>query len=141
MGVLISRSSVNVYQINKLWVLPILQLINVVLFTCEAIYRFVPSIIIVAIFIVIEGLFGGASYVNTFFKVSQEVSTNSDTICIELSTVRQYKYFFIRYSIYHSGLLCNCTQRFASDSANYIKVENYANANSDTENDSIWLSG
>ncbi|XP_022699751.1 battenin-like isoform X3 [Varroa jacobsoni] len=73
-GVLISRSSVNVYQINKLWVLPILQLINVVLFTCEAIYRFVPSIIIVAIFIVIEGLFGGASYVNTFFKVSQEIA-------------------------------------------------------------------
>lgn len=73
-GVFISRSSVNIYQIDKLWLLPILQFANAILFTYEAIYRFIPSIVIVAIIIVIEGLFGGASYVNTFYKISQEVS-------------------------------------------------------------------
>ncbi|OQR73921.1 battenin-like [Tropilaelaps mercedesae] len=73
-GVLISRSSVNVVQIRHLWALPILQFANVVLFTCEAIYRFVPSIAIVAAVIVFEGLLGGASYVNTFYRISQKVS-------------------------------------------------------------------
>ncbi|GAB6022239.1 G1/S-specific cyclin cln3 [Chamberlinius hualienensis] len=72
-GVFISRSSVNFFQIEKLWILPILQFINVIIFVCEAYYLFIPSIWIVFVLILYEGLLGGLSYVNTFYKITQVI--------------------------------------------------------------------
>ena len=54
--------------------MPILQVINAVFFTFEAFYSFLPSFWIVVVLIVYEGLLGGASYVNTFYKLSKDVS-------------------------------------------------------------------
>ncbi|XP_003737654.1 battenin [Galendromus occidentalis] len=73
-GVFISRSSVNIVHIRHLWIMPILQIINAVFFTFEAFFSFIPSFWIVVVLIVYEGLLGGASYVNTFYKLSQDVA-------------------------------------------------------------------
>jgi len=73
-GVLISRSSVNFFQINKLWMLPILQFINLIVLILEVRFSFIPSIWIILIIIFYEGLLGGSAYVNTFYKISSEVS-------------------------------------------------------------------
>lgn len=73
-GVLISRSSVNILQINHLWILPVLQLLNAVFLTFEAYFLFVPYFWIIIIIIIYEGLLGGAAYVNTFYKISQEIA-------------------------------------------------------------------
>jgi hypothetical protein len=51
-----------------------LQFLNVIFFTLEAIYLFVPNIWIVFAAVLWEGLLGGAAYVNTFYRISVEVS-------------------------------------------------------------------
>jgi battenin len=51
----------------------VLQLINVVFFTFESIYAFVPNIWIVFAIILFEGLLGGGAYVNTFYRMSKEI--------------------------------------------------------------------
>jgi battenin len=46
----------------------------VVFFTLEVIYLFVPSIWIIFAAVLWEGLLGGAAYVNTYYRMSTEVS-------------------------------------------------------------------
>ena len=50
------------------------QFLNVIFFTFEVIYLFVPTIWIIFAVVLWEGLLGGAAYVNTFYKMSVEVS-------------------------------------------------------------------
>lgn len=73
-GVFISRSSVNILHIKRIWLMAIFQLINVVFFTTEAIFYFVPNFWIILAITLWEGLLGGSAYVNTFYKISTEVS-------------------------------------------------------------------
>ncbi|XP_021930411.1 battenin isoform X2 [Zootermopsis nevadensis] len=72
-GVFLSRSSVNLFVVRKLWILAVLQFLNVIFFTFEAVYLFLPSIWIVFAAVLWEGLLGGAAYVNTFYRISTEV--------------------------------------------------------------------
>ncbi|CAJ0580053.1 unnamed protein product, partial [Mesorhabditis spiculigera] len=74
-GVFISRSSVRFIELPQkvLYLLPILQLANAVLFYIEARYAFVPHIWIVFAVILMEGLYGGSSYVNTFNHIHKHV--------------------------------------------------------------------
>ncbi|XP_066283346.1 battenin-like [Branchiostoma lanceolatum] len=73
-GVFISRSSVSIVQIHALWLLAFFQFVNVGLFLLEVLHPFLPSIWIVFAMILWEGLLGGAAYVNTFYKMSQEIA-------------------------------------------------------------------
>jgi hypothetical protein len=50
------------------------QFLNVIFFTFEAVYLFLPTIWIVFVAVLWEGLLGGAAYVNTFYRISVEVS-------------------------------------------------------------------
>ncbi|GEQ69779.1 hypothetical protein JCM33374_g3453 [Metschnikowia sp. JCM 33374] len=78
-GVFFSRSSVTFgFRFKRLYVLSLLQILNVVITIYQSLYD-VPfnSILPVMILIFYEGLLGGLSYVNTFMSVSQNV--NSDT--------------------------------------------------------------
>lgn len=97
-GVFISRSSVNLLHVKNIWLMGVLQLVNVVFFTGEAIFAFVPSIWIIFVLTLWEGLLGGAAYVNTFYKISQDVpeekkqfsmsvTSLSDTIGITLAGI------------------------------------------------------
>ncbi|XP_059160548.1 battenin-like [Physella acuta] len=81
-GVFISRSSVNLIHIKALWVLPILQFVNLALLTCQVFYRFIPNIWIVFVIVLWEGLLGGAAYVNTFFRMTNEVPADKREYCI-----------------------------------------------------------
>lgn len=72
-GVFISRSSVNLIHIKKIWLMSVLQLINVAIFTTEAVFYYVPTFWIVLVLTLWEGLLGGAAYVNTFYKISTDV--------------------------------------------------------------------
>lgn len=67
-GVFISRSSVNLVQFRAVWVMAVLQGLNVIFFSFEAIYMFTPSIWIIFGMILFEGLLGGGAYVNTFYR-------------------------------------------------------------------------
>ncbi|XP_058971129.2 battenin [Pocillopora verrucosa] len=72
-GVFISRSSVNIFPIKKIWILAILQHANLVILLCEAYFHFLPSVWIMFLIVLYEGLLGGACYVNAFYRISQEV--------------------------------------------------------------------
>lgn len=72
-GVFISRSSVNIVTIDKIWLMSVFQLINVCIFLTEVITYFSPSIWIVFGIVFWEGLLGGGAYVNTFYRMSKEV--------------------------------------------------------------------
>lgn len=91
-GVFISRSSVNIFHIKQIWIMAvlqvfiiycfrhntqimqyILQLINVVIFTTEVVFYYIPTFWIILALTLWEGLLGGAAYVNTFYKISSEV--------------------------------------------------------------------
>uniref|UniRef100_A0A915C519 Battenin n=2 Tax=Parascaris univalens TaxID=6257 RepID=A0A915C519_PARUN len=75
-GVFISRSSINLIRLpySILVLLPILQLLNAVLFFLDALYFFIPHIGIIFTLILFEGLFGGSSYVNTFDRIHNYVA-------------------------------------------------------------------
>lgn len=72
-GVFISRSSVNIVQIKYIWIMAVLQGLNLVFFSFEAIYMFTPNIFIIFGLILFEGLLGGGAYVNTFYRMSKEI--------------------------------------------------------------------
>ena len=57
-GVFISRSSVNIIHIRQIWVMAVLQGLNVIFFTFEGYYMFTPSIWIIFALIIFEGLLG-----------------------------------------------------------------------------------
>lgn len=75
-GVFISRSSGSVIRLKNLYLLGLLQVINLAICILQSIFMFMPSIWIVFIIILYEGLLGGAGYVNTFMSVSEEVQSN-----------------------------------------------------------------
>lgn len=50
------------------------QFINVAFIFSEAYLLFLPSFWIVVVVVLYEGLLGGSAYVNTFYRISQDVS-------------------------------------------------------------------
>ncbi|CAD5124405.1 unnamed protein product [Dimorphilus gyrociliatus] len=86
-GVFISRSSVNLIRIRYLWLMPVLQTVNLVLLLCQTFFHFIPSVWIVMILIAYEGLLGGAAYVNTFYSMTEEVPEENLEFCLGVATV------------------------------------------------------
>lgn len=72
-GVFLSRSSVNLIHIKWIYIFPLLQFVNVIILTCEVFYKYIPNIWIIFFIILFEGLMGGGAYVNTFYRISEEV--------------------------------------------------------------------
>lgn len=72
-GVFISRSSVNLLQINKIWLMTIFQFLNVVFILTEVLTFFSPTIWLVFAVVLWEGLLGGSTYVNTYYRMSKEI--------------------------------------------------------------------
>ncbi|XP_078309787.1 battenin-like [Crassostrea virginica] len=87
LGVFISRSSVNVFKINKLWTLPVLQCANVVILTAQVFLRFIPNIWIVFALVLFEGLLGGAAFVNTFYKISEDIEAEFKEFSLAAATI------------------------------------------------------
>uniref|UniRef100_A0A8C6MX07 Battenin n=1 Tax=Mus spicilegus TaxID=10103 RepID=A0A8C6MX07_MUSSI len=97
-GVFASRSSLQCCRIRFTWVLALLQCLNLALLLADVCLSFLPSIYLIFIIILYEGLLGGAAYVNTFHNIALETSDKhrefameaaciSDTLGISLSGV------------------------------------------------------
>lgn len=86
-GVFISRSSVNIVHIKNIWIMAVLQGINVIFFSFESIYMFTPSIWIIFALIIFEGLLGGGAYVNTFYRMSKEIPANRREYAMSVVTL------------------------------------------------------
>ncbi|KAK6014840.1 CLN3 protein [Ostertagia ostertagi] len=74
-GAFISRSSLKLVQFNMSFIalMPLLQLLNTIFLTFNAIYAFVPHFGMVCAIILYEGLIGGGSYVNTFHHIHRKI--------------------------------------------------------------------
>lgn len=72
-GVFISRSSVNLVKVNKIWLLTVFQFANVVIVFTEVLTYFSPTIWIIFGIVLWEGLLSGCAYVNTYYRMSVEI--------------------------------------------------------------------
>ncbi|XP_011158713.1 battenin [Solenopsis invicta] len=86
-GVFISRSSVNIVTINKIWIMSVLQFANVIILLFETLYYYIPNIWIVFALVLWEGLLGGGSYVNTFFRMSTEIPKEDREASLGIATM------------------------------------------------------
>ncbi|GAB0100351.1 Battenin [Sergentomyia squamirostris] len=86
-GVFISRSSVNIISFKRVWIMAVLQFLNVVFFLFEVFYSFSPSIWLIFAIVLWEGLLGGGAYVNTFYRMSKEMSPNRKAFAISVTAV------------------------------------------------------
>ncbi|XP_068703024.1 battenin-like [Montipora foliosa] len=86
-GVFLSRSSVNIFPIQKIWLLAVLQNVNLVFLVCEAYFHFLPSVWIMFVIILYEGLLGGACYVNAFYRISKEVKPEHKEFSMGVASV------------------------------------------------------
>ena len=66
----------NVVMLRKLISTSLVsQNVNLVILLCEAYFHFLPSVWIMFLIVLYEGLLGGACYVNAFYRISQEVKS------------------------------------------------------------------
>jgi len=89
-GVLISRSSLEIIVIRRIYMMSLFQGVNLVIFTLQAIFWFLPAysgIYLVFLFIFWEGLLGGAAYVNTFHRISEESSDREREFSLGISSL------------------------------------------------------
>ena len=74
LGVFISRSSHLLVRVHALYPPSLLQCLNLVILILQALFPYFPNVYLVFLVIFWEGLLGGAVYVNTFAKVSEDMS-------------------------------------------------------------------
>lgn len=86
-GVFISRSSANFFQIDKIWLMSIFQFVNIVLLLTEVITFVSPCIWIVFFIVLWEGLLGGAAYVNTYYKMTREVPAHRMKFALSIVSI------------------------------------------------------
>lgn len=88
LGVMVSRSSLDVVQIHNLWAMSILQALNALLFLAHAAKLIhIPSFWLVIALIIYEGLLGGFTYVNTFYRIKKEVPPGKTEFGISTVTI------------------------------------------------------
>lgn len=67
----------------------ILQLVNVIYFTYQAIFMTVPTILIIFILVFWEGLLGGCCYANTFNRMAQELPIQYKSFGMGMTAIGQ----------------------------------------------------
>lgn len=70
-GVFLSRSSLSVVKIERVWLLSLLQLCNFLFFGLNAFLVFCTNIYVLFAITVFVGLMGGATYVNVVYLIKQ----------------------------------------------------------------------
>jgi len=73
LGVFISRSSISLLRVRKLWTLAVFQTLNVVILLIQATTDLVKHPWIVYGIVMWEGLLGGCAYVNVFWRIAHEI--------------------------------------------------------------------
>lgn len=73
MGVFLSRTFGRMFPVSNGWTFSIIQSAILVLLSVETIYQLIDNIYVVFLVIFLEGLLGGAAYVNTFCNITHQV--------------------------------------------------------------------
>lgn len=86
-GVFVSRSSLQCCRIRFIWVLALLQCLNLAFLLADVCLSFLPSIYLVFTIILYEGFLGGAAYVNTFHNIALETSDKHREFAMEAACI------------------------------------------------------
>jgi len=87
-GVFLSRSSLELFRIENLWAMSILQAVNALIFLAHVTKLIhLPNFYIVTAFIVYEGLLGGFTYANTFYRMKKELPSDRHEFAISTVTI------------------------------------------------------
>lgn len=87
-GVMLSRSSLDLFRIKQIWTMSILQALNALLFLAHVSKLIhIPSFYIVIALIVYEGLLGGFTYANTFYRMKKELPASRHEFAISTVTI------------------------------------------------------
>ncbi|EGG21501.1 Batten's disease protein Cln3 family protein [Cavenderia fasciculata] len=88
-GVLISRSSLQLFKIHRIGILTVLQGINMVLWIVQAYYRMIESVWVLFALMIYCGLLGGASYVNVFYLIlhDKKIPDEDREVCINYAAL------------------------------------------------------
>eukprot|EP01132_Coremiostelium_polycephalum_P009914 gene9914-12157_t len=89
LGVLISRSSLQVFKIKRIGILTILQGVNMVFWIIQARYQMIEQVWVLFILMIYCGLLGGASYVNTFYLIlhDKKIPDEDRELCINYAAL------------------------------------------------------
>lgn len=87
LGVFISRSSVSFIQFRRTWIMTVLQGINFTLCVFQVKHSYIKSIWIMFALVLYEGLLGGLSYVNTFYRIIQETEPSYREYAMAFATI------------------------------------------------------
>ena len=89
-GVLVSRSSLSCLTIHRISLLAALQGLNLLLLSLQAVYWSLTGdlgLALIFLFIFWEGLLGGAAYVNTFFRISEETQQSDKQFSLGIASL------------------------------------------------------
>ena len=87
LGVFISRSSTPFLRIRQLYLPSFLQAGNLAVLLLQALFFYIPSVYIVFVIILWEGLLGGAVYVNCFANILEEVPAGEREFSLSATSV------------------------------------------------------
>lgn len=87
LGVFISRSSTPFVRIHHLYAPSCLQVGNMVLLVLQSLYFFIPSVYVIFVIILWEGLLGGAVYVNCFAEIMEKIPEDEREFSLSAATV------------------------------------------------------
>lgn len=73
LGVFLSRSSIEFVKFPWLWLLPVAQGVNLLVLLSAARWEFLPNRYFVTVVMFWEGIVGGGTYVNAFYKLRRTV--------------------------------------------------------------------
>lgn len=86
-GVFAGRSSLSFFSFDELWLLNLLILTNAAYCVFQAMYRTVPIIWVIFVFVFFEGFTSGAAYVNAYHRISNEIPTQYKTFAVCLTSI------------------------------------------------------
>merc|ERR1719480_428223 len=90
LGVLVSRSSLVCLVISRVWLLSLLQGLTGALLCVQAVTWSLSGdsgLVLVFLIVFWEGLLGGAAYVNTFHRISEESEERSGEFSLGITSV------------------------------------------------------
>lgn len=88
-GVFVARSSLNLFSTKQIWIMSILQFMNIIFFASQVMYMMVYTISIMLIVIFYEGFLSGAAYINTYNRVVNELPIQYRSFGMSLTAISQ----------------------------------------------------
>lgn len=76
-GVFISRTFGRNIPVSNIWIFAIMQFGMLSLLTFEALFMYINQVYVILALVFLEGLLGGAAYVNTFCNITEQVEKSN----------------------------------------------------------------